>query len=245
MYRWSFSEKHLPTGCRSRRFTTAHRPCSCSWARCFSAVRYGVDAWRARVPLNGRPPPIPAILAVIWLCMSLRTPARAADEAAEIFAVHGQFTYVEQETSGFNAPYAGPNSLTPNTRAETVDFTPFLGARLWHGAEIWTDPEIDQGFGLDNALGVAGFPSGEDYKVGRNQPYLRLPRLFVRQSLDIDACREGVDPAQIQLGGTRSPNRWVFTVGKFSVTDIFDANQYAHDPKSDFFNWAAIDAGTL
>jgi high affinity Mn2+ porin len=33
-------------------------------------------------------------------------------------------------------------------------------------------------------------------------------------------------------------------VGKFSVGDVFDNNQYAHDPRSDFLNWAAVDAGT-
>ena len=36
----------------------------------------------------------------------------------------------------------------------------------------------------------------------------------------------------------------MFTVGKFAVTDVFDTNQYAHDPRNDFFNWAAVDAGT-
>ena len=28
-------------------------------------------------------------------------------------------------------------------------------------AEIWVDPEIDQGFGLSGTFGVAGFPSAE------------------------------------------------------------------------------------
>ena len=42
-----------------------------------------------------------------------------------------------------------------------------------------------------------------------------------------------------------SANRWVFTVGKFAVTDVFDTNQYAHDPRNDFLNWAVIDAGTF
>jgi high affinity Mn2+ porin len=37
----------------------------------------------------------------------------------------------------------------------------------------------------------------------------------------------------------------VFTVGKFAVTDIFDTNQYAHDPRSDFLNWSAVDAGSF
>jgi high affinity Mn2+ porin len=180
-----------------------------------------------------------AAFATFAVCISPAAPA-----AAEDFAVHGQFTYTEQATSDFNAPYAGPNSLTPNKGAETVDASLFLGARIWTDAEIWLNSEIDQGFGLDNTLGVAGFPSAEAYKVGKNQPYLRLPRLFIRQTLNLDEQREPVEPAQIQLGSSRSANRLVFTVGKFSVGDVFDNNQYAHDPRSDFLNWAAVDAGT-
>lgn len=163
----------------------------------------------------------------------------------EVWAVHGQFTYVEQEVSGFNAPYAGANSLTPSRGKETTDLTLYLGARLWSGAELWINPEIDQGFGLNNTLGVAGFPSGEAYKVGKNQPYLRLPRAFVRQTLDLAGEREAIEAEANQLGGDRSLNRWVFTVGKFGVSDIFDVNQYAHDPRGDFLNWAAVDAGTF
>jgi high affinity Mn2+ porin len=176
----------------------------------------------------------------------LSVAAAATDEpSAEAFAVHGQFTYVEQETSAFNAPYAGPNSLSPDRGAETTDVTLYLGARLWSGAEGWINGEIDQGFGLDDTLGVAGFPSGEAYKVGKRQPYLRLPRLFVRQTLNLDDTRQSVDAGVNQLGGSRGANRVVITVGKFGVTDIFDTNQYAHDPRSDFLNWAAIDAGTF
>jgi high affinity Mn2+ porin len=37
----------------------------------------------------------------------------------------------------------------------------------------------------------------------------------------------------------------VFTVGKLSVSDIFDTNLYAHDQRNDFLNWTAIDAGTF
>jgi len=163
----------------------------------------------------------------------------------EAWAVHGQFTYVEQETNSFHAPYAGPNSLTPNQGRETTDATLFLGARLWHGAEIWFDGELDQGRGLDDTLGVAGFTSGEAYKVGKNQPYLRLPRAFVRQTVDLGGEDETVEAAANQLGGSRSADRWVITVGKFSVTDVFDTNQYAHDPRGDFLNWAALDAGSF
>jgi high affinity Mn2+ porin len=175
----------------------------------------------------------------------LQAASRAAEETPQDFAVHVQFTYTEQAVSRFNAPYAGPNSLTPDRGAETVDATLFLGARIFSGAELWISPEIDQGFGLDDTLGVAGFPSGEAYKIGKDQPYVRLARLFVRETADLDDRREAVEPAQLQLGGAASPDRLVFTVGKFGVPDIFDNNAYAHDPRNDFLNWAAIDAGTF
>src|SRR5271168_5045678 len=122
------------------------------------------------------------------ICLS--PAAVAADQ--ESVAVHGQFTYVEQATSDFNAPYRGPNSLSPDKGAETTDATLYLGTRLWPGAEAWANGEIDQGFGLDDTLGVAGFPSGEAYKVGKNQPYLRLQRLFVRQTVDLSGEEQAV-----------------------------------------------------
>jgi high affinity Mn2+ porin len=175
----------------------------------------------------------------------LTTASRAGEDTAQEFAAHVQFTYTEQETSGFNAPYSGPNSLSPNRGAETIDATLFLGARIWPGAELWVGPEIDQGFGLDDTLGAAAFPSGEAYKIGKNHPYLRLQRLFVRQTVDLGEQRDEVAPSQLQLGGTASADRLVITVGKFGVPDVFDDNAYAHDPRNDFLNWAAIDAGTF
>ena len=176
------------------------------------------------------------------LFLSLAATAAADDET---FGVHAQFTYVEQETSGFNAPYRGPNSLSPNSGAETTDATLYLGARLWPGAEAWLNGELDQGHGLDDTLGVAGFPSGEAYKVGKNQPYLRLQRAFVRQTFNLQDDSEQVEAAANQLRGSQSNDRVVITVGKFSVVDIFDTNRYAHDSRGDFLNWTVIDSGTF
>ena len=92
-----------------------------------------------------------------------------------------------RQSFGFHAPYNGPNSLTPAQDRETTDVTAYLGARPWHGGEIWANPELDQGFGLNDTLGAAGFPSGEAYKVGKSKPYFRLPRLFLRHALDLRA----------------------------------------------------------
>ncbi len=197
-----------------------------------------------------RAPRLAAVACVlVWVAMG----AAGAEDAdpdsqpapADRFAVHGQATYVEQEDGAFTAPYSGPNSLTPDSGRETADVTLDLGARLWRNAELWLDEEIDQGYGLSNTLGVAGFPSGEAYKVGRNQPYLRTARAFIRQTIDLgDATQEAGDAAN-QFADSYSKDRWVFTVGKFGVPDIFDVNQYAHDPRGDFLNWSAIEAGSF
>jgi high affinity Mn2+ porin len=177
--------------------------------------------------------------------LAWRAPALAENEDVQRFAVHAQFTYVEQETSDFTSPYRGQNSLSTRKGAETIDATIYAGLSLWSGAEGWLNAEIDQGFGLDNTLGVAGFPSAEAYKVGKNQPYLRLPRLFVRQTIDLDEARVHIDAGPNQLAGAHGVDRVVFTVGKLSVSDIFDTNLYAHDQRNDFLNWTAIDAGTF
>ena len=170
----------------------------------------------------------------------------ATDAKPERWAIHGQATLVDQGTLAFRSPYRGPNSLDPGARGrETFDVTLYGGVRPWKGAEIWIDPEIDQGFGLSNTLGLAGFPSGEAYKVGKSSPYVRLQRLFFRQTVNLGGPAKAIDPGLNQFGGEQTADHLTFTVGKFSVGDIFETNDYAHDPRHDFLNWSLIDAGSF
>jgi high affinity Mn2+ porin len=161
------------------------------------------------------------------------------------FAVHGQTTYVQQYTPPFRSPYVGQNSLIPNQGRETWDATLALGWRLWQGAEFWFDPEIDQGFGLSSTEGIAGFPTGTAFKVGASVPYPRLQRAFVRQTIDLGGDTQKVDAGFNQFADKQTTDRLVITLGKFSVSDIFDTNKYAQNPRKDFMNWALIDAGTF
>ena len=179
--------------------------------------------------------------------------APAEDHQSEVIAdlndrvaVHGQTTFVYQGHDSFRSPFRGANSLYPGADGrETWDVTLYAGLRPWKGAEVWIDPEIDQGFGLSNTLGAAGFPSGEAYKVGKAEPYPRLQRLFIRQTIDLGGDPEKIESDLNQFSGTRTANRIVITFGKFSVGDVFDTNKYAHDPRGDFLNWTIIDAGSF
>jgi high affinity Mn2+ porin len=78
---------------------------------------------------------------------------------------------------------------------QTFDLPLFGGLRVWQGAERWGNPEVDQGWGLSNTLGVAGFTSAEAYTVGADAPSVQLPRLFVRQTLNL-----GGEAAQVEAG---------------------------------------------
>ena len=104
----------------------------------------------------------------------------------DIVNFHGQTTFTWQGYPAFRSPYEGSNSLPGSGEGrETWDATLYAGVRLWQGAELWLNPEIDQGFGIGNTLGVAGFTSGEAYKVGFAYPYTRLQRAFIRQTIDL------------------------------------------------------------
>jgi high affinity Mn2+ porin len=183
-------------------------------------------------------------LAAAALVLTSGNWARAQD-SGQTFAIHGQSTFVEQVSAAFHAPYSGLQSLNPHGESrETWDVTVYAGVRPWKGAEIWINPEVDQGFGLSDTFGVAGFPNGEAYKVGKSSPYVRLQRLFIRQTIDLAGASTSADADLNQLAGVRTEDRLVLSAGKLSAIDIFDTNVYAHDPRGDFLNWTLIDTGS-
>ncbi len=177
---------------------------------------------------------------------SEKDPAAAAKPDADGLSFHGQATFVEQGYPAIASPYQGTNSLPGGGQGrETADVTLFAGVRMWQGAELWIDPEIDQGFGLANTHGAAGFPSAEGYKLGLAEPYARVQRYFIRQTIDLGGETGKVEADQNQFAGSQTADRLVLTFGKFAIVDIFDTHTYAHNPKTDFLNWASVNGGTF
>jgi len=175
---------------------------------------------------------IAAILpAVCW--------AQASEQ--EEWGAKFQTTYVWQKKPGFAAAYSGPNSLSPDKEISyTFSTTAHLGFRPWKDGEIYFDPEVTQGVPFSNLTGVGGFTNGEITRAAGTNPKFYRQRLFLRQTWNRGGGTEKVESDFNQLAGSVDKNRFVLTAGNFSSLDVYDENSYAHDPRTQFFNWGVM-----
>lgn len=161
----------------------------------------------------------------------------------EPYNLHFQQTTVSQAHPGFHAQYSGEHSLPPEANLETsITSTLFIGVRLWRGAAIHFNPELSGGSGLGGALGVAGFPNGEAFRIGSVKPVIYPARLFLRQVFDFGGDTEHLPDEPNQLAGTRLAHRLTLIAGKFGIADFFDNNTYSHDPRMQFLNWSLMNS---
>src|ERR1700730_17042093 len=163
---------------------------------------------------------------------------------ADRFIARGQATYAWTRKFGFDAPYTGPQSLVTHPESSyTLSFTAYLGARLWHGGELYANPEAFQAHPLSHLFGLAGIQNGELQKASGEELRAYGARLFLRQSFDLGGESFDVAPGLNQLATRYQRRRLVFTIGKFTLTHLFERNTYANDPRTQFMNWALITYG--
>jgi high affinity Mn2+ porin len=156
--------------------------------------------------------------------------------------LHFQQTIITQYKPAFSAPYSGQNSLTTKAENQTSITTTFYGAaRLWKGATAYFNPELSGGAGLSQTLGVAGFPNGETFRVGGVQNKIYIARLYFQQNFEWGKEKDTVEDDHNQLAGLKSKRYFSFAVGKFGMADFFDNNNFSHDPREQFMNWALMD----
>jgi high affinity Mn2+ porin len=168
------------------------------------------------------------------------------DRAPGTWELHGQTTFIYQGYPPFAASYDGPNSLPfLGQSRETWTVSAFLGMRLWKGAEFYYNPELLQGFGVANTTGAAGYPNGEAQKSNFPYPRYNTSRLFLRQEIGLGGETETVASEYGQLSGVKDVSRVTLQIGKFSVKDLFDGNDYAEDPRIDFLNWSIWASGAF
>lgn len=155
---------------------------------------------------------------------------------------HFQETIITQYKPAFKAPYSGQNSLSPKEETQSSITTTFFGVtRLWKGAEAYFNPELSGGAGLSQTLGIAGFPNGETFRVGGVQNKMYIARLYFKQNFEWGKEKDTIENGVNQLAGLKSKRYFSFAVGKFNLGDFFDQNNFSHDPRSQFMNWALMD----
>lgn len=165
---------------------------------------------------------------------------------AEDWNLKAQTTYIWQKKPAFHAAYSGANSLAPEAeKSYSFSATVFAGLRLARDTELYLNPELVQGAPLSGLVGMGGLSNGELQKTSGSHPKLYRARLFVRQSWALGDEREAVESDANQLGGTRAKDRVVLTAGNLAVSDLFDANAYAHDARSQFMNWSLLTHGAF
>ena len=168
-------------------------------------------------------------------------PENSTNAPPQAWNWHVQNTDIVQGYPRFASKYSGPNSLPAGGETrESVSVDLMAGVRLWQGAEAHVDGLMWQGFGVNNTLGVEGFPNGEAFRLGTGVPNGAITRLFIRQTIGFGGDQEDVEDDQFTLAGKQDISRLTFTLGRFSAKDIFDNNAYANDPRTQFMNWSLM-----
>ena len=158
--------------------------------------------------------------------------------------LRGQATFILQGHPRFRSPYRGEASLSPAANARnTFSMDLVIGRRLWEGAEFIINPQVTRGFGLSNSVGAAAYPNNEAFRLGSTSPNIFVPRVFFRQTIGLSADTVPNEQDPLRFNSPLPRQRITITAGKMSVWDIFDDNRYAHDPRTQFLNWALVGGG--
>jgi hypothetical protein len=157
------------------------------------------------------------------------------------FWISGQANFIRQQHGSFPSAYEGPNSFTsPAEHATSRVLTLYTGFQITNKLEILADVESAGGFGLSNALGIAGFTNVD---VVRNPtlgsaPYVSRVMLHYILPLGKESSEATRNP--LSLAGTLPVRRLEFRLGKMSTADFFDVNAIGSDSHLQFMNWAAV-----
>ncbi len=163
------------------------------------------------------------------------------------WSMHFQFTNIIQSHPSFKSKYSGMNSFksTAENGVMSISSSLFLGRKLWEGGALQINPEITGGVGMSDALGIAAFPNGEVFRIDDPDPKIYIGRLFFQQIIPLKNTQfEHAESDANQLAGKIPTSRLVINFGKLNMGDFFDDNRYAHDPRTQFFNWVLMDQGS-
>jgi hypothetical protein len=174
-------------------------------------------------------------------------PAASSPDVPELpelgmpYLVGGQSTAIWQYKPAFHSPYQGPNSLRGGTQDAVSDsYTVYLGLRPLPWVELYFAPEMIRGGGISDALGLAGFTSGEVIRnptIGQD-PY--IARAFARLTIPLGETTEMRESSPLTIGSPAPAQRIELIAGILGTNDLFDTNRYANSARTQFMNWAFL-----
>src|SRR6267154_655311 len=181
-----------------------------------------------------------AVLGIIFLTETQSPLSTRADENAQPNLASG---YLET-----------PNKVPLDKKADSSEqqnwLFHFQGTEILQGQPGFHAPysginSLHPGDNFRITHGIAAFPNAQSSKVGKYRGDVFIPHLFLRQVWGFGGEQEQMEGSQLQLAEKQDISRFTLTVGRMSVTDQFDNNAYAHDPSSQFLNWAVVDQGSF
>lgn len=172
----------------------------------------------------------------------------ANQSGIERFNIKGQATYIYQYMpSRKSITDSVSTGFGDGESQNTISATLFAGLRLWKGAEVYVNPEVTSGMGLSNDIGIASPSNGETFHISRSQLTLFLARAYYTQTFALRNKRARklgyvnsteLESRSNQLAGYEPKDYLRFYAGKLSLADIFDRNDYANSPRTQFMNWS-------
>src|SRR5579875_1342300 len=149
-----------------------------------------------------------------------------------------QATSIGMYHGTFNSPYEGPESLRDYPERDvSLTSTLFFTAALTQNTVVVFNPELAGGRGFSGVNGLADQPNGELPRVATATPKPYIARLYLQHDFGFGTETEHQDSDANQLAGERPVTRYTIYVGRFSMTDFFDNNNYTHDPRTQFMAW--------
>jgi high affinity Mn2+ porin len=161
--------------------------------------------------------------------------------------ISGQANVTLQGHLAFLAKYSGPNSLTAWAQSATTHVvTLYTGYELTHTTEVFFDLEDATGDGIGNANGLAGYSNLDSVRLVQGVALSKAPyvaRFMLRQIIPLDHDRVDADRDELHLATSVPARRIELRVGKFDLTDFFDANTWGSDSHLQFLNWTVDNNG--
>ncbi len=165
-------------------------------------------------------------------------------DSTKWYSLHFQLTTITQNHNTFPAPYEGPKSLQQKESPSTsLTATLYAAVKLGRNTTAVFNPEVAGGAGMSGATGIAGFPNGETFRVGNPKPTPLIARAYLHHILPLSSHQHFAEEDQNTVAAQVPDKYLAFSAGKLALADFFDDNTYSHDPRTQFMNWALMDAG--